>query len=72
MQSLIQSAATLATSSIPAEQLTTVTPAMLEAVANSIAALNAIVATSSSVEDVQKVGGGLACVRRRWVGGWAA
>lgn len=56
IESLIQSAAALATSSIPAEQLTTITPALLEAVANSIASLNAIVVSSTSVADIQKVG----------------
>lgn len=57
VQSLITQANALATS-IPTSELTTLTAAMLEAVANSIAAMNAIIANSNSVDDVMKVRGG--------------
>lgn len=55
MQQLLAQASALAT--IPSADKTVLTAAILEAVANSIAAMNAIIAESTSTADVQKVGG---------------
>lgn len=54
---LVQLANTLAAASIPSTELTTLSSAVLDAVANSMAAMNALIETSSSVEDVMKVCG---------------
>ncbi len=57
VQQLVQIANTLAAASIPPAELTTLSSAVLEAVANSMAAMNSLIETSDSVEAVQKVGG---------------
>lgn len=45
----------VASAGVPSTQLTDITPATLAAVANAIAALNAVIATSTDVTQIQKV-----------------
>ena len=54
--SLLQSAQSLAVQEDPSSINPTVTPAILQAVANALAAINSVAATATSAVDVQKAG----------------
>ena len=54
--SLLQSAQSLAAEEDPSSVNPTVTPAILQAVANALAAINSVAATATSAVDVQKAG----------------